>query len=112
MKDDQATHWFAPLVADAERRFGGPLHAFEIMKNMIDAGPPGCTSRTSSRPVKKCGHLGGKVLVPDERVHHQAGGGAPGDGRVRRGHDPDRAHRRQQRHAAHERLRRGTTSAS
>ncbi|HKW40091.1 MAG TPA: hypothetical protein VJN39_02465, partial [Gemmatimonadales bacterium] len=41
MKDDHSTYWFAPLVADAEAGFGGPLHAFEIMKNMIDAGAAG-----------------------------------------------------------------------
>src|SRR5438132_378711 len=64
MKDDESTHWFAPLVADAEAGFGGPLHAFEIMKNMIDAGAAGVHFEDQLASVKKCGHLGGKVLVP------------------------------------------------
>src|SRR5438034_1353805 len=64
MKDDESTHWFAPLVADAEAGFGGPLHAFEIMKNMIAAGAAGAHFEDQLASVKKCGHLGGKVLVP------------------------------------------------
>src|SRR5256884_3174676 len=64
MKDDESTHWFAPLVADAEAGFGGPLHAFEIMKNMNDAGAAGVHFEDQLASVKKCGHLGGKVLVP------------------------------------------------
>src|SRR5882724_1581706 len=64
MRGDEATYWFAPLVADAEAGFGGPLHAFEIMKNMIDAGAAGVHFEDQLASVKKCGHLGGKVLVP------------------------------------------------
>src|SRR2546425_8407580 len=64
MKGDHATYWFAPLVADAEAGFGGPLHAFEGMKNMIDAGAPGGHLEDQLASVQKCGHLGGKVLVP------------------------------------------------
>ncbi len=64
MKGDDSTHWFAPLVADAEAGFGGALHAFEIMKNMIDAGAAGVHFEDQLASVKKCGHLGGKVLVP------------------------------------------------
>src|SRR6266566_857543 len=64
LKDDHAIYWFAPLVADAEAGFGGPLHAFEIMKNMIDAGAAGVHFEDQLASVKKCGHLGGKVLVP------------------------------------------------
>ena len=64
LKDDHSTHWFAPLVADAEAGFGGPLHAFEIMKNMITAGAAGVHFEDQLASVKKCGHLGGKVLVP------------------------------------------------
>ncbi len=64
MKGDDSTYWFAPLVADAEAGFGGPLHAFEIMKNMIDAGAAGVHFEDQLASVKKCGHLGGKVLVP------------------------------------------------
>jgi len=59
-----STYWLAPLVADAEAGFGGPLHAFEIMKNMIDAGAAGVHFEDQLASVKKCGHLGGKVLVP------------------------------------------------
>ncbi len=64
LKDDHAIYWFAPLVADAEAGFGGPLHAFEVMKNMIDAGAAGVHFEDQLASVKKCGHLGGKVLVP------------------------------------------------
>jgi len=64
LKDDHAMYWFAPLVADAEAGFGGPLHAFEVMKNMIDAGAAGVHFEDQLASVKKCGHLGGKVLVP------------------------------------------------
>src|SRR5438045_5331434 len=64
LKSDDSIYWFAPLVADAEAGFGGPLHAFEIMKNMIDAGAAGVHFEDQLASVKKCGHLGGKVLVP------------------------------------------------
>src|SRR3989442_3572906 len=59
LKDDHSTHWFAPLVADAEAGFGGPLHAFEIMKNMITAGAAGVHFEDQLPSVKKCGHLAG-----------------------------------------------------
>jgi isocitrate lyase len=58
------THWFAPLVADAEAGFGGPLNAFELMKAMIEAGAAGVHFEDQLSSEKKCGHLGGKVLVP------------------------------------------------
>ena len=64
LKDDHSIHWFAPLVADAEAGFGGPLHAFEIMKKMIAEGAAGVHFEDQLASVKKCGHLGGKVLVP------------------------------------------------
>src|SRR6185436_18307199 len=64
LKEDHGTYWFAPLVADAEAGFGGPLHAFEIMKNMIAAGAAGVHFEDQLASLKKCGHLGGKVLVP------------------------------------------------
>jgi isocitrate/methylisocitrate lyase len=64
LKGDDSVQWFAPLVADAEAGFGGPLHAFEVMKNMIDAGAAGVHFEDQLASVKKCGHLGGKVLVP------------------------------------------------
>jgi isocitrate lyase len=64
MKGQNGTHWLAPIVADAEAGFGGPLHAFEIMKDMIEDGASGVHFEDQLASVKKCGHLGGKVLVP------------------------------------------------
>jgi isocitrate lyase len=57
-------YWFAPIVADAEAGFGGPLNAFELMKQMINAGAAGVHFEDQLASAKKCGHLGGKVLVP------------------------------------------------
>jgi isocitrate lyase len=56
--------WFAPIVADAEAGFGGPLNAFELMKAMIEAGAAGVHFEDQLSSEKKCGHLGGKVLIP------------------------------------------------
>ena len=56
--------FFAPIVADAEAGFGGVLNAFELMKSMIDAGAAGVHFEDQLASVKKCGHMGGKVLVP------------------------------------------------
>ncbi len=64
LKNDHKIHWLAPLVADAEAGFGGALHAFEIMKEMIEEGTAGVHFEDQLASVKKCGHLGGKVLVP------------------------------------------------
>ena len=58
------TYWFAPIVADAEAGFGGPLNAYELMKAMIEAGAAGVHYEDQLSSEKKCGHLGGKVLVP------------------------------------------------
>lgn len=57
-------YWFAPIVADAEAGFGGPLNAFELMKGMIEAGAAGVHFEDQLSSEKKCGHLGGKVLIP------------------------------------------------
>ena len=57
-------YWFAPIVADAEAGFGGPLNAYELMKQMIEAGASGVHFEDQLASAKKCGHLGGKVLVP------------------------------------------------
>jgi isocitrate lyase len=61
---DVSTHWVVPIVADAEAGFGGPLNAFELMKAMIEAGAAGVHFEDQLASEKKCGHLGGKVLVP------------------------------------------------
>ncbi len=61
---DASTHWIVPIVADAEAGFGGPLNAFELMKAMIEAGAAGVHFEDQLASEKKCGHLGGKVLVP------------------------------------------------
>jgi isocitrate lyase len=58
--------WFAPIIADAEAGFGGPLNAFELMKAMIEAGAGGVHFEDQLASEKKCGHLGGKVLVPTQ----------------------------------------------
>ncbi|GAA4919938.1 isocitrate lyase [Streptomonospora salina] len=62
--DEDAPHWMAPIVADAEAGFGGVLNAFELMKGMIEAGAAGVHWEDQLASEKKCGHLGGKVLIP------------------------------------------------
>jgi isocitrate lyase len=61
---DDSTYWLAPIVADAEAGFGGPLNAFELMKAFIEAGAAAVHFEDQLSSEKKCGHLGGKVLVP------------------------------------------------
>jgi isocitrate lyase len=58
------THWLAPIVADAEAGFGGALNSYELMRGMIEAGAAGVHFEDQLAAEKKCGHLGGKVLVP------------------------------------------------
>ncbi len=62
--DRTVRHWLAPIVADAEAGFGGPLNAFELMKSMIATGAAGVHWEDQLAAEKKCGHLGGKVLIP------------------------------------------------
>ncbi|NNV09489.1 isocitrate lyase, partial [Geobacillus sp. MMMUD3] len=73
MRADQIEHaegvktvedWMVPIVADAEAGFGGPLNAFELMKGMINSGAAGVHWEDQLASEKKCGHLGGKVLIP------------------------------------------------
>jgi isocitrate lyase len=64
MEGRSGTHWFAPIIADAEAGFGGALNAFELMKMMIEAGAGAVHFEDQLASEKKCGHLGGKVLVP------------------------------------------------
>ena len=63
--------WFVPIVADAEAGFGGVLNAFELMKAMIEAGAAGVHFEDQLASVKKCGHMGGKVLVPTRELAMQ-----------------------------------------
>ncbi|WP_053361459.1 isocitrate lyase [Bacillus sp. FJAT-27251] len=63
---DSSIDWFAPIVADAEAGFGGQLNVFELMKGMIEAGAAGVHFEDQLSSEKKCGHLGGKVLLPTQ----------------------------------------------
>jgi isocitrate lyase len=63
-KGEAQRDWMVPIVADAEAGFGGPLHAFELTRSMIEAGAAGVHFEDQLASEKKCGHLGGKVLVP------------------------------------------------
>ena len=63
---DLKRDWFAPIIADAEAGFGGPLNSFEIMKAYIEAGASGVHFEDQLASEKKCGHLGGKVLIPTQ----------------------------------------------
>jgi len=65
---DDGIDWFVPIVADAEAGFGGVLNAFELMKGMIEAGAAGVHFEDQLASAKKCGHMGGKVLVPTQEA--------------------------------------------
>ncbi len=64
------TDWFVPIVADAEAGFGGAIHAFELMRGMIEAGAAGVHYEDQLSSAKKCGHMGGKVLIPTNMFVH------------------------------------------
>lgn len=66
LEGDDTIDWFAPIVADAEAGFGGQLNVFELMKGMIEAGAAGVHFEDQLSSEKKCGHLGGKVLLPTQ----------------------------------------------
>jgi isocitrate lyase len=68
LNDDYSIDWFAPIIADAEAGFGGNLNAFELMKSMIKAGASGVHFEDQLSSAKKCGHMGGKVLVPTKEA--------------------------------------------
>ncbi len=68
LNGDDSVDWFAPIVADAEAGFGGNLNAFELMKHMIRAGAAGVHFEDQLSSAKKCGHMGGKVLVPTQEA--------------------------------------------
>ena len=65
---DQMPYWYAPIVADAEAGFGGVLNAFELMKAMIEAGAAAVHFEDQQSSHKKCGHMGGKVLVSTQEA--------------------------------------------
>jgi isocitrate lyase len=81
-KDD--TDWLVPIVADAEAGFGGVLNAFELMKAMIEAGAAGVHFEDQLASVKKCGHMGGKVLVPTREAVDKLNAARPAGGAHRR----------------------------
>jgi isocitrate lyase len=64
-------HWYAPIVADAEAGFGGTLNVFELTKSLIEAGVAGLHIEDQLASVKKCGHMGGKVLVPTREFNQK-----------------------------------------
>ncbi len=68
LNGDHSIDWLAPIIADAEAGFGGNLNAFELMKSMIRAGAAGVHFEDQLSSAKKCGHMGGKVLVPTQEA--------------------------------------------
>ena len=110
--DEGYIDYFAPIVADAEAGFGGVLNAFELMKAMIEAGAAGVHFEDQLASVKKCGHMGGKVLVPTREAVRQAGRRAPGGRRDGHAHHPAGPHRCRSRRPGDQRRRRQSTSPS
>ncbi len=115
MRADQIEHaegvktvedWMVPIVADAEAGFGGPLNAFELVKGMINSGAAGVHWEDQLASEKKCGHLGGKVLIPTSQAHPHPPVGPSGRRRRERPLGHHRPHRRRCRDAHHHRRRR------
>ena len=96
-----ARDWLAPIVADAEAGFGGALNAYELMRGMIEAGAAGVHFEDQLAAEKKCGHLGGKVLVPTSQFIRTLDRRAAGSGRAQRADGARRAHGCAERDAAH-----------
>ncbi len=86
-------HWYLPIVADAEAGFGGALNVFELMKALIKAGAAGVHFEDQLSSEKKCGHFGGKVLIPTQQAVRHLDRRAACGRRARRADRADRAHR-------------------
>lgn len=71
LEGNNGTYWFAPIIADAEAGFGGVLNAFELMKAMIESGAAAVHFEDQLASAKKCGHMGGKVLIPTSEAIHK-----------------------------------------
>ncbi|OJY25194.1 MAG: isocitrate lyase [Legionella sp. 40-6] len=71
LNNDSSMDWYAPIIADAESGFGGNLNAFELMKHMIQAGAAAVHFEDQLSSAKKCGHMGGKVLIPTSEAVHK-----------------------------------------
>lgn len=71
LEGERSTKWYAPIIADAEAGFGGNLNAFELMKHMIRAGAAAVHFEDQLSSAKKCGHMGGKVLIPTSEAIHK-----------------------------------------
>ncbi len=99
------TDYLVPIVADAEAGFGGPLNAFELMKSMIASGAAGVHWEDQLASEKKCGHMGGKVLVPDRAARPDAERGPAGRRHLGRADAGRRPHRRAGRRPDHQRHR-------
>ena len=101
LRADQLNHaegkndidWLQPIVADAEAGFGGVLNAFELMKAMIEAGAAGVHFEDQLASVKKCGHMGGKVLVPTREAVEKLNAARLAADVLRHADDAHRAHR-------------------
>ena len=108
---NQMPYWYAPIVADAEAGFGGVLNAFELMKAMIEAGAAAVHFEDQLSSYKKCGHMGGKVLVPTQEAIAKLVAARLAADVLGRAHADHRPHRRLGSHLVDQR-RRSARSAS